>query len=1223
MDMRSASSSDQAQSSSRHSIAYLPPPPPPRRIQRDGQFSSSPVRHGEVPVPPPLMISATPARGLGVQTPRSATSLYGPYSPSYSPSPGPSPRNVLPMSARAAGNYGAPYDPREWFGGNRQELLVADGPDYGLRAEDGLSNPPPPYTAPSTQTSIICTCAGPGISPTISNFVDGDNSRISTPTSTAGVVPPFNNPSASMSGNDQLATGTGSAANFRQPPRSSKLETRMARARVTSQLIESRRDSSQGVTRPLSMANLSIDTAAAQQLLAPVAPGIMQDHTGRFPGPPAARRAASTGAIQSQGESSQSQDATRPELSSRQGSWQPGMPLPGPPPGPPPSSSRSQSATGARNLPQVQSTGSSSRPNSYRVPLRPSVLSPLPPTPANWSEDASERPSGRVPMSLHIETKNLDRPVSLPVGLNRSTALRVTSARGLLERRKQRRSLYEAQAAESSDLTAETDPWEETMSPAGIINDHSPTPESAGAVSAISDSGRRDVRRRSRSINPEQRFGETDQFSLSTFGRSAPLSTATNSGNGPPRASSKALPTPPLSQKNPASAHSIIPSNASSISELGRGEVDSFIAEASRRHHEFLLLERQATSDLERLQLFTEFVLEEARIRRQRYPAPFVEGSFDVEEVRKLLFDDDVDVGTIDAKRESSQSRQQRNEMPASPHPDALWWKDYRPALSPIASMSNDELSSRGRTASRWWQSQTGSEGDGDAKKMKRTKRESKYMGLATLSVQEVLSEAATPRDFNDTYQADDTYPEEKGNPEALGIYDDDNAPVSTSKRSSFNPYASPLLDISRFITLPPPYPRHYPAINNGHPRLSTYRNAVRTLSDLSELQSRRGRHNVAVEALRAEHVRKAKERQQSFQVHVQAQIKEGSISYAEAAEAEQALRMEDHKCEKECLQAEFDTLQDVLINPMHEMLNDRLAQLNTRINELTEELVEEMHAQNVDRPQQEGDAMPEILEYLTQLKWLFETREHMHREIFDLLSERNEKYKAIVLLPYRQANNLDKIRDTEGFFAEDRLERRKEFFAAAAVRYEKFAELVAENVAREVELQSSAFWDIAPGLAELVQRLPDEAEQLGAIKIPESEYAENPSYREFPQQYLYSLLQHAEKSTYQFIESQISLHCLLHEVKGALIGARYRAAEATKARSTGDEKHSGSLLDATGRWRDEQDATATAELKQQVTMIEEQWAEALGSALQAKKAQVKACLESVGGWDEALQVEG
>jgi len=547
-----------------------------------------------------------------------------------------------------------------------------------------------------------------------------------------------------------------------------------------------------------------------------------------------------------------------------------------------------------------------------------------------------------------------------------------------------------------------------------------------------------------------------------------------------------------------------------------------------------------------------------------------------------------------------------------------LWWKDYRPALSPIASMSNDEASSRGRTASRWWQSQTGSEADDATKKLKRTKRESKYMGLSTLTVEEVLSESGTPMNTGGLpYSPANTYPDDKANPESFGVYADQEEPSGVERVPGHgDPSDRMALDISRFITLPPPYPRHHPAVNNSHPSLGTYRNAVRALGDLSEVKRRRSRHRLDVEALQTEQQEKTVEGQKMFKANIQAQINEGSITYAEAAEAEQALRLEEHQSEKTCLQAEFDTLQDAVINPCHHVLMKRETELSGHIDELTQTLMAEMQTHNLDRPQQEGDAMPEMLEYLTQLKWLFETRESIHQEIFDLLSERNDKYKAIVMLPYHQGGQLDKIRDAEQFFNRDRLERQKKFCEESLGRYEAFAVLVEDTVGQEVELQSSAFWDIAPGLLELVQKIPDALEQMGPIAIPEAEYVENPTYHSFPQQYLYSLLNHAETSTYQFIESQISLHCLRHEVKGGLLGVQCRAGEARQACAEIDGPLPGPDPTSTRR---EQEASATAELKQQVTMIEEQWLDALGSALQGKKAQVKDFLQTVGGWDESM----
>ncbi|KAK5239407.1 hypothetical protein LTR16_011969, partial [Cryomyces antarcticus] len=39
----------------------------------------------------------------------------------------------------------------------------------------------------------------------------------------------------------------------------------------------------------------------------------------------------------------------------------------------------------------------------------------------------------------------------------------------------------------------------------------------------------------------------------------------------------------------------------------------------------------------------------------------------------------------------------------------------------------------------------------------------------------------------------------------------------------------------------------------------------------------------------------------------------------------------------------------------------------------------------NPNQTQEEGDEQPELLEKLTLLKWLSETREQLHQELFDL----------------------------------------------------------------------------------------------------------------------------------------------------------------------------------------------------------------------------------------------
>ena len=117
--------------------------------------------------------------------------------------------------------------------------------------------------------------------------------------------------------------------------------------------------------------------------------------------PPNAKRAASAGDLSTEGSLAPSADS---RSSSHNRGWHPGLPLPGPPPGLPPASSRSQSASDIGEAARRVSPGPSSRPHPHRVPLKPPVLSPMPPTPAGWTEDQPLRSVGRAAIPLHINT---------------------------------------------------------------------------------------------------------------------------------------------------------------------------------------------------------------------------------------------------------------------------------------------------------------------------------------------------------------------------------------------------------------------------------------------------------------------------------------------------------------------------------------------------------------------------------------------------------------------------------------------------------------------------------------------------------------------------------------------------------------------------------------------------------------------------------------------------
>ena len=138
-----------------------------------------------------------------------------------------------------------------------------------------------------------------------------------------------------------------------------------------------------------------------------------------------------------------------------------------------------------------------------------------------------------------------------------------------------------------------------------------------------------------------------------------------------------------------------------------------------------------------------------------------------------------------------------------------------------------------------------------------------------------------------------------------------------------------------------------------------------------------------------------------------------------------------------------------------------------------------------------------------------------------------------------------------------------------------------------------------------MLQKVPLDLDGF-SVQIPASEYTENPSYYDHPLQYLFLLLGHAEKATYQFIESQINLFCLLHEIRCHALAARCKVeAQGRDASWAAEEEHR------------REEAKLTEDLKEKVGIVEGQWKEALGSSIMAVKERVRGRLLEDGGWDD------
>lgn len=935
-------------------------------------------------------------------------------------------------------------------------------------------------------------------------------------------------------------------------------------------------------------------------------------------------------------------------------------------------------------------------------------LGSIPPTPADWVDEEyiNHRPS-RDREPLHIDTNKAMETPDLPdtldsngqlqqsqrtpgsggSGLFRSTAIRDPSAKGIRERRIERRNRQSQHFEDTSAVSSTSgNPWADALEhivPSNLVlpePKNSPEHTRQPSSSKFTPRSTRSIGSDSQNPTSRSRASSGGLFSDRSSSYSTPKPEPSPAGpsaafaNTPPfspngEASSryykedtqaippKALPTPPLNsakepqprsratskgtEERPISHILHLPNDGipgikplsprrlptqqtvqqTSLESLIKQDTE-FIQSSIQRHKKFIEEEAAAVNEADALRIFNNFIITESQIRRQRYANVFDADSTQIEDVRRKLFEvpKSQPAGPSNKPAKPAPTLEIPSNRPS--RPESAWWNNYQPCLSPIASlgMSNDEMSSRGRAPSRWWESKTGSSSEGGERRIQRSKRESKYMGLPREAMQ--WDQERTPSRLDDAganYTGQQVpYGPDEYPPEKVGWHEETTGYPPVGGNGAAQMMGSQRLDISRLITMPPPYPRHYPAVNNSHPDLVSYRTTVRSITDLSEIKATRERYKADMDRMTQEYNDQVKDGRRQFKANIQSQIQEGSLTFAEAAEAETAMLIGQNKHERDLAKRQLDSYQETVLKPMNAILADRISRATTCIDELSSRLFDDAQHETPDQTQEEGDEKPELLEKLTQLKWLFEAREQLHREMFDLVSDRDEKYKFVALLPYQQGKNEEKLRETQAFFSKDALDRRVQYETSALTRLESFLDVIEQNVVRGVEVQLSAFWDIAPSLLALVQQVPENLRGF-QVQIPANEYEENPSYHAHPLQYLYSLLSHAEKSSYQYIESQTNLLCLLHEVRSAVMRASRNLAEAEMIWQGESEESVRREMQAA---RADEELTLTTDLKEKVATVEGQWTEALGSQIQGLRERVKDQLLVEDGWEDLEQLE-
>ncbi|KAI1741448.1 hypothetical protein F4680DRAFT_65192 [Xylaria scruposa] len=1166
----------------------------------------------------PLLTSALGYRNQ-LNTPQSAISVSSPHMLG----------GITPASSIQ------PYNPQEWIPspavGPERTHQYPTQPAFRDAQPVAAPAPPPPYSPPRSQRPA----------PTNYETPPASASAIRIP---SGAHRPSPEPIHQ---------------NFPPPPGSTERRASRER-RFGLPSLSRRRDRDVADSVPSPDTRPSASVSRPQTLMINIPPAI--DPTDNLVPvlPPNARRAASASAVET--------PISARSRSASQSRWDPAMPLPPPPPGPPPSAqSRSQSL----NRPNSANPPIASPPTRRPPPGGVAALGPVPPTPANWVDEEHQQPRNTTPNQpeLTIQTSGLSntQPPAVPesatgispnTGLNRTGAVR--GEKTLRERRNESRTRH--QRAESS---TDAQQLSDIVVPQGSnlsrrLSVHRATPRSTGKM-VLELAKSPDDNADSRHSTPRASAGLPVESATPPFSPH-PQKPFGNMEIGHAIAP-KALPTPPPQSRSASSSSHVRPDTYSSINSVAStpfaaqplskqvvvGQTaQQFCQGTIERFQTFAEKEASAKTDADRVKLFADFIVNESRLRRERYSSAIGAMGSEIFDLTRDLFRpmkarrDSNSSQMSDWTPQMSETKSNRNSMtsftreqhqpnstpvsantvmsPNGPPPINTNWtsNQYMPSLSPILSMSvsaRDEADSRGRPASRWWESDSIGEGG----RIERSKRESKYMGVPkeareALQWQDGSGSVSGPSASSEGYLADE-YP-----PEKVGWHESELAKAPHPFRQSLLSLASSApntpspshLDVSRLVTLPPPYPRHHPAVNNNHPELTSIRALVRTVSDLTEVEANKQSFARDSQKVHDEAAEAASKRRQALRVNLQQEISSGNMSYAEAAAIEADTQASEKAQSKELERKEFERFQNAVVMPLNELLTGRIAKATTLFDELRSRLFVETQAPDPNMPQEEGDEQPELLEKLTLLKWIFEAREALHREIYNLLSDRNDRYREMVLTPYRLSGNEEKLHNAEAFFAEDASKRQAAFANEVLQRTREFQDVVEENVTRGVDMQLNAFWDIAPPLKRLLDKIPAVIDAHFHIQIPPAEFEENPSYHKHPLQYLYSLLLHAEKSTYQFIESQTNLLCLLHEVKEAAVSARAKVSEAEgrDARATDDERNG------------ERDRL-TDDLKEKVRVVQDQWDGALGDGMRGVKERVGEWLLSTGGWDETLEDGG
>ncbi|KAK6352636.1 hypothetical protein TWF730_009454 [Orbilia blumenaviensis] len=584
-------------------------------------------------------------------------------------------------------------------------------------------------------------------------------------------------------------------------------------------------------------------------------------------------------------------------------------------------------------------------------------------------------------------------------------------------------------------------------------------------------------------------------------------------------------------------------------------DLPPFYHEAIERHTDMILTEASAATDEKRLNVFVDYVLEEARIRGEAYNSA---------------------LGVLGPGL-------------------ALFPTDDPEHMTPEQQVAEFERREYEKRVMNQFASGSGSgpgPSSGGSLKRRQTIKEQKARAGEYLENRRSRSNPTTPRE-----------------PKRASWFE--NAAVDTlEKADRISPTVEPfLLDIQPLLAIVPPYPRQFPASDNSHPSLQKTRKAITDLKDLRVIHKLKFDFTTSLPRIQDEYAAEARARKVAHQDYIQRLFNEGRVTYEEMDRLTAEFERREGDAKADELQKEFDRFQKEVVTPSHTELMDRIDKATSLMETIQTDISSSAKANISIR---EG---PELLEKLNIMRSIFETRELLYGEINTLIADRDSRYKEVTIAPFLNEGDTDGIREAEEFFSDAAKQTQVTADKDAVERAKSFLDKVEKDVIVGVESEVSNFWDVAPTLTGLLEKIPTDLSNFRPI-IPDEEFYSNANYAQFPLLYLKKKLDYVGNSIYQHAQAQMRL--LNFSVDITLLWTNTKWALGDSERILAGEEEQRAVWQVE-RQKKEEEVKQTKNWEEKVKIVQEEWSQSVGNKLSEIKKRIIDQLAQQEGWSNEL----